>query len=151
MKNKNKTVLKGLHIALAMLIAVHINAQCPKKKEIKFFGQKFAKHIINGENDKALDFFDPDYRKEQLERNLTGNTKQFLEEFLAASFQKEDFFVPSIENIKKIRVKKVIIDANNAEAKLACKIFLKNRKPYKIDLKVFCKQDNQVYFIGAYG
>ena len=150
MKKKNKTVFKGLLLALAMLVAVHVNAQCPKMKEIKFFGQKFAKHIIDGEKEKALDFFDPDYREEQLERNLNGNTTQFLEEFLSAFHKKNDFIVPSLEGIKKIKIKRVILQ-NNSKASLVCKIWMNNKISYKTELSVICKNNKELYFIGPMG
>jgi hypothetical protein len=150
MKNKNKTVFKGLLIAFAMLITVHLNAQCPKKKEIKFFGEKLAKHILDGEKEKALDFFDPDYREEQLERNLNGNTTQFLEEFLSAFHKKNDFIVPSLEGIKKIKIKRVILQ-NTSKASLVCKIWMNNKISYKTELSVICKNNKELYFIGPMG
>lgn len=150
MKNKNKTVFKGLLLALAMLVAVHVNAQCPKKNKIKFFGQKFAKHIIDGEKEKALNFFDPDYREEQLERNLNGNTTQFLEEFLSAFHKKNDFIVPSLEGIKKIKIKRVILQ-NTSKASLVCKIWMNNKISYKTELSVICKNNKELYFIGPMG
>ncbi len=152
MKKTNLILAKiiSVFIFFAIFSAAQLKAQCPSKKEMKTFAKNFAQHIENEEIDKALEFFDPDYRAEQLERNLMGNKRQFLQEFLSAFYTKNDYIVPRLEDIEKIKIKRVK-KQNTSRASVVCKIQMKNKISYKTKLSILCKKNKQLFFIGAMG
>jgi hypothetical protein len=96
---------------LIFLLAALFNAQeAIYQKMVENFTNEFITVLQSGDLESSIDFFYPYYVEDQLIKMLSGNTSQFITEFLAGNMHtksgEEVFIVPEMADIVGIKVKK---------------------------------------------
>lgn len=81
---------------------------CPENyKDIEKLSKKFVSAVKKHDLNACMKCFDMQYRLQQHDSFLKGNTKQFVEEFLAGEYYSDngnhDFYVPDFNAITSIK------------------------------------------------
>jgi hypothetical protein len=149
--------MKKLTILLFVLSAIFSNAQeaTLSKKDVKIFTNDFITVLQSGDLEKSIDFFYPYYVEDQLIKMLSGNTNQFITEFLAGNMHtksgEEVFIVPEMADIVSIKVKKTLLDLEQGSGIADIEIKLNTGAKYKTSLMLVVGADKKFYFIGPVG
>jgi hypothetical protein len=145
--------MKNTILIFAIFLSTTLYSQNPSEKDIKTFCNSFANTIVSGDLNNALNYFDPDYKRVQHDEYLAGNTKQFIQEFLAGYNNfccfKRTMRTPSIDNIKSIKLVNIKYTDDQYIAKF--KIELETGKPIKLSTTIVFKSEKEIYFVGAVG
>ena len=125
-----------------------------KSKDIKKFCKGFTTAVNKHDLDACLKYFDNDYRVAQHDKFLGGNTKQFVEEFLAGYSEKlapdGNMYVPDFDNIDNIEL--VAIDfADDNQCYVVFSITLKSENYFEATVMIYYYSKSNMGFVGAMG
>lgn len=84
MQNKRviKNALRFIYLLIFVTLAFNPSVLAQEvPTDLKEFLDKFASAVTSHNAEEVMNLMDPDYRKEQHDAFLKGNTKQFLDEF----------------------------------------------------------------------
>jgi CRISPR/Cas system CMR-associated protein Cmr5 small subunit len=142
---------KNIIVLIILLIPTILISQSLSKCDIKKTAKEFEKTILKNDLKATLNFFDPEYRQTQHDNFLSGNTNQFITEFLAGAPKGAAIYrTPKIEEIKSIKLKNIkISDDNTAESILQVK--LTDGTILKSNILIVLDSQNRICFVGAVG
>lgn len=149
--------MKKLTVILFILSAVISNAQeiTLSKKDVKIFTNDFIIVLQSGDLENSLNFFYPYYVEDQHNKMLSGNTSQFITEFLAGNMKtksgEEVFIVPKMADIVGIKVKKTELNIEQGTGIADIEIKLNTGSKYKTSLMLVIGADKKLYFVGPVG
>jgi hypothetical protein len=149
--------MKKLTILLFLFAAIISNGQetTLSKKDVKNFTNEFIAVLQSGDLESSIDYFYPYYVEDQLIKMLSGNTSQFITEFLAGNMRtksgEEVFIVPVMADIVAIKVKKTQLDIVQGSGIAEVEIKLNTGAKYKTSLMLVVGADKKLYFIGPVG
>ena len=149
--------MKKIIILLFLVSSIICNAQesALSKKDVKNFTNEFITVLQSGDLENSIDFFYPYYVEDQLIKMLSGNTSQFITEFLAGNMHtksgEEVFIVPEMADIVAIKVKKTELDIEQGSGSAQIEIKLNTGAKYKTSLMLVVGADKKLYFVGPVG
>ncbi|PLX01234.1 MAG: hypothetical protein C0594_13700 [Marinilabiliales bacterium] len=107
---------KIIFLILTVFIAYSVFSQDQIPKNITKMLNKFENAVLKHNEKKALNYFDDNYKKEQLEDMLKGNTEQFLNEFFCGStMENQSFKCMKFNQIKSMDLIQIIHQADTNE------------------------------------
>jgi len=131
-------------------MALYVHSQSLSKKDIKSFCNEFAGYISDGDMENAMLYIDEDIRIQQHDIFLNGNTPQFFSELLGGVDKKNNFVLPDIKQIKKMKPLKITsIDQGFTEVQF--KIILIDGKSIITTLTLNVNSKEEMTIIPAVG
>lgn len=123
-------------------------------KDIKKFCKGFITAVNKHDLSACLNYFDNDYRVAQHDKFLGGNTKQFVEEFLAGYSEKlapdGNMYVPDFDNIGNIELTAIDFAGEN-ECYVVFRITLKSENYFEAGVMIHYYSKKKMGFVGAMG
>lgn len=129
-------------------------AQTVNDKDIENFCKGFVKTVNKHDMKASLGYFDTNYRIEQHDKFLEGNTKQFVEEFLSGYSDEIQsigvLYVPDFYEIKKIKLSGIdFVDDNICY--VVFEIRMNSGNSYVMAAHILFQSKSNMGFVGAMG